>query len=295
MKNQEKIQSVVEEVTAMILADMENDVMPWDQPWFSTMPSNASSLNYYNGMNIFILGYQRQNHNYKTGFWMTFLQAKKLGATVKKGEKGTEIIFFEAKSRMVKDSKSTDENDKKLLSFPFFSTHHVFNLDQIDGLDNFKKEIIRNPILDNEIAESILRDSQAEFILPAFNEKACFSPKTDKITLPSKDAFTSTEGYYSVAFHELTHWSGSSKRLNRNLSTSFGSNEYAAEELVAEFGAAILSAKVGMKYQTNHAAYIKGWLKQLKDDNKAIPNAIIKAQKAVNFILKNPEEKKEVA
>jgi antirestriction protein ArdC len=93
----------------------------------------------------------------------------------------------------------------------------------------------------------------------------------------------------------MIHHSGHETRLNRITSTSFGSIEYAKEELVAEFGAAILSAHFGLTYETNHAAYIKGWLTDLKDDKQAIYNAITKAQKAVDYILKTTEEKKEVA
>src|SRR5208282_6282462 len=93
-------------------------------------------------------------------------------------------------------------------------------------------------------------------------------------------------------FHELCHWTGGKARLDRVKGSLFGSPEYAAEELVAEFGAAILCAHVGIPYKTNHASYIANWIQAIKDDSKALMTAVSQAQKAVDFLLKPAAEEK---
>ena len=104
--------------------------------------------------------------------------------------------------------------------------------------------------------------------------------------MPLKTSFKSEQSYYSTLFHELVHWTGAQHRLKRQLSGKRGVHlEYAAEELVAEMGAAFLSAHFGLKYTTRHAAYLKSYLKHFQGDTKALQKASAKAYKAMDFIL----------
>ena len=113
---------------------------------------------------------------------------------------------------------------------------------------------------------------------------ACYVPSLDKIHLPRKDAFSSADGYYATAFHELAHWTGAKSRLDRDFSSRFGDDQYAFEELVAEMSAAFLCQSHGIDALTQHAAYVQSWVKVLKNDHKAIFKAAALAQKATDYI-----------
>lgn len=291
MSTKEKLTNLIQEVTDKIIKDMENGVMPWEKPWFFVPSVNGSSKRVYQGMNLLFLGYERQQKNYSSPLWMTFLQAKTLGGRIKKGAEGTEIIYFEMKLKKNATEAEADEKNRKDV-FPFVRLHYVFNLDQIEGLDHLKDEIAPVRVVNNEEAERILVNSGAKVSFDQLRNQAFYNHATDSITLPFKEAFKSTEGFYETVCHELIHWTGGPARLNRISKAAFGSEEYAAEELVAEFGAAILCAHVGIPYKTNHAAYIASWIKKLKDDPKALSTAITQAQKAVDFLLKPAADEK---
>ncbi len=291
MSTKERLSNLIEEVTDKIIKDMETGVMPWEKPWFFIPSVNGSSKHVYQGMNLLLLGYERQVKGYSSPIWMTFLQCKNLGGRVKKGQEGTEIIYFEIKTK-VSDEKETDGKNKKE-TFPFVRLHYVFNLDQLEGLDHLKEKITPNRVANNQEADRIIKESGANIVYDQLRDKAFYTVATDTITLPFKESFKTTEGFYEVFFHELCHWVGGPKRLNRNLQSKFGSDPYAAEELVAEFGAAVLCAHVGIPYHTNHAAYVASWIKGLKDEPKALMTAVTQAQKAVDFLLKPVSEEKE--
>ncbi len=221
METKEKLSNLVEEVAEKITADMEKGVMPWDKPWFFVPSVNGSSSHIYQGMNLILLGYKRQQENYSSPAWMTFLQAKTLGGTVKKGEKGTEIIYFEIKS---KTTEERDEQGKKLSkTFPFIRLHYVFNLDQIEGLDHLKEKFTGNQVKNVDEADQIIKNSGAAILFDQVKDKAFYSPATDRITLPFKEAFKTTEGYYGTLFHELTQNAESRIMPNRFQSARFSS------------------------------------------------------------------------
>jgi antirestriction protein ArdC len=123
---------------------------------------------------------------------------------------------------------------------------------------------------------------------------AYYSPKEDCVGLPPRERFERTEGYYATVFHELVHSTGHEKRLKRSTLTEksgFGSNPYCKEELIAEMGAAFLCglAEIGERTIDNSAAYLKGWLEQLRNDKTLIVQAAAQAQKAADFILGRTE------
>jgi len=125
--------------------------------------------------------------------------------------------------------------------------------------------------------------------------KAFYSPSLDYINMPPVALFHSDEEYYSTLFHEMTHSTGHSDRLNRSTVTKtahFGSSDYSKEELIAEMGSAFLSAEAGIINTTidNSAAYIKGWISALKsaDNRGLVIQAASAAQKAADYVLNVP-------
>ncbi len=113
---------------------------------------------------------------------------------------------------------------------------------------------------------------------------ACYRPTTDTIHVPNLDRFDQAAHYYSTLAHEHVHWTGHPSRLDRDLSGRFGSDAYAAEELVAELGAAMWSAQAGLSAATrqDHAAYLAHWLNILRADPRALVTVASRAQAAVD-------------
>jgi antirestriction protein ArdC len=124
--------------------------------------------------------------------------------------------------------------------------------------------------------------------------RACYLPKTDHIQMPRFEVFQSALAYYSTLAHEWTHWTGAVPRLNRELSTRFGGEPYAAEELIAELGAAFLCAELGLSNEPrpDHAAYLASWLRVLKNDKRAIFTAASKTEAAVDYMHGKQEEER---
>ena len=281
--------NIAEEITNRILEDMEKGVMPWEKPWKQgkglPLPVNASTQKRYRGINVFVLWAEQDKRGFSSPAWVTFNQAKALKGTVRKGEKGTDVVFYKKLSK----TKSLNLEDEVMLeeqSFWVLRTYTVFNLDQVDGLDHLKPhpETIE-PFQAIEEAEGILVDSGAE-IHHAPVDRAFYERLKDFITLPVKESFESREAYYGTALHELTHWTGHPTRLNREFGKRYGDQAYAFEELVAEMGAAFLCVSCGIPYATRHSNYIGDWIQVLKDHKRAIFTAAAKAQAAMDFILK---------
>lgn len=281
-------QKIYEMITERIVEMLERGTVPWSMPWTGgpsgSAPANLDSKRAYNGINHFLLLAMGRSSSY----WVTYNQAKKMGGQVRKGEKGTPVIFW--KQIEVEE----EENGKKIKKkIPMLRYYTVFNLEQIDGIEApDAPEPVKNDFRPIEKAERIFNSMpQAPEI--AHNEpRAYYSPKRDTINLPKPELFRSNEEYYSAAFHEMVHSTGHESRLNRRPSTeirSFGDREYSKEELVAEMGAAYLCAHAGIENATinNSAAYIDGWINVLKGSPKMAIHAAGAAQKAANFILGN--------
>ncbi len=281
--------NIAEEITNRILEDLENGVTPWEKPWKHgkglPLPVNASTQKRYRGINVFVLYAEQDKRGFSSPAWITFNQAKALKGNVRKGEKGTDVVFYKKLSK----TKSLNLEDEVLLeeqSFWVLRTYTVFNLDQVEGLDHLKpKAETVEPFQTLEEAEGILTDSGAEIILAPVDQ-AFYDRKTDFITLPLKESFESRDAFFGVAYHEVCHWTGASHRLNREFGKRYGDQAYAFEELVAEMGAAFLCASVGIPYATRHSNYIGDWIQVLKDHKRAIFTAAAKAQAAMDFILK---------
>jgi len=271
--------NVYEVVTKRILDRLEEgNIAPWQKMWSGNkafgQPTNLVTGKPYRGMNRIILACSGFNSNH----YMTFNQAKAIGATVNKGEKGFPVIFW----KKIEDDVKDDE-------YFLLRYYTVFNIDQISGIPASKLPVVN---VDKDfngiaIADGIL----ASNVIPKVTyggDKACYSPDLDKIMLPNKTDFKSVEAYYETAFHEAVHSTGHESRLNRDIRNLFGSHKYSCEELIAEIGASFLMAECRIENKAileNQVSYLKCWLKALKDHPKMIIQASGKAQKAVDLIL----------
>ena len=265
-------------ITDRITALLEQGTVPWQKPWKARtgLPRNFVSKHPYRGINVFLLLAMM----YESPFWLTFRQVSQLGGSVRKGEKACPVVFW--KQTTTEDKESSEQKKKYLLRF-----YHVFNVSQCDGL-----KIGTEPVQENVIAkpEEIVVQMPQPPILKHGMTHAYYSPHEDCVGLPPRERFERTEDYYSTVFHELVHSTGHEKRLKRSTlaeKSGFGSNPYCKEELIAEMGAAFLCglAEIGERTIDNSAAYLNGWLEQLRHDKMLIVQAAAQAQKAADFIL----------
>lgn len=274
---------VYEIVTERICKLLEQGTVPWQQPWSvaTGQPRNLVSKKPYRGINIFLLAAT----GYSSPYWLTFNQARQLGGTVKKGEKGSMVVFF-------KVDKVQDRNDPEKESTRWILRYYtVFNVSQCEGIDAKVPAIETKDDVDPiEAAEAIIANMPNRPDISYEGSKAFYSPLIDKITLPPKATFNGGPEFYSTAFHEMTHSTGHESRCNRKegmTNIKFGSESYSKEELVAEMGSAFLCAEAGIVDRTinNSAAYINSWLKVLKGDKYLVVRAASGAQAASDYIL----------
>jgi antirestriction protein ArdC len=269
--------TVYQEVTDSIIKQLENGAMPWIKPWAtdSTADKNFLSQAPYKGINRLMLGLSSMVHGFGCPVWASFKQWQTVGATVRKGEKGTKIVFY---SPVTKENKATGDSE----SYNLLKTYYVFNASQVDGVTIQAPSVPDKPFNAIQAAEERIKLTGA--VITHGGDSAFYAPSVDKINVPHKASFISEASYYATVFHELTHWSGHELRCNRNLKGRFGNPLYAFEELVAEMGAAFLCQDYRIAGELRHAGYIESWLKVLKEDSRAIFKAAALAQKAVDHI-----------
>jgi antirestriction protein ArdC len=267
---------IYQDVTNRILEAMEAGETNWLKPFTASsgMPANAVTRNDYHGINVLLLGLLNP---FQSSEWASYKQWQEKGANVQKGQKGTRIVFFK---QLEKENKDTGKIDR----IPLLRYSTVFNADQVDG---YESNTIHLPDLTQRLAHC---DNYIESLNIVFgNGSPCYIPSQDTICMPSRCSFTGnqdgtpTEHYYSTLFHEVTHWTGHSSRLDR---LSDRSREgYAFEELIAELGAAYQCRIFGIDLEprADHAKYLGGWLKALKNDKRFIFKAAAAAQKAIGF------------
>jgi len=275
-------------VTDQILTMLESGVVPWRSPILGRSsagyPRNLNSGKQYRGVNVFMLAFAAYAKGYGSSYWLTFNQAKERGGNVRKGEKSSMVVFW-------KQYETTDKQTGDPTKIPVLRYYNLFNVEQVEGIeipDAVKFEPIAfNPI---DTAEKIAAGYAGG---PAVDhdggQKAFYRPATDSVHMPQRTRFASVEEYYSTLFHELSHSTGHSSRLDRKLDTApkpFGSPDYGKEELVAEMSAAFLSSHAGIQPAVieNQAAYLAGWCKQLKEDKKLVISAAGQAQRAADWI-----------
>ncbi|MFY9893240.1 MAG: ArdC-like ssDNA-binding domain-containing protein [Xanthobacteraceae bacterium] len=233
------------EVSERIVAELERGAAPWVKPWSTTAgantPCNAITNRPYSGCNVVLL-WMAANAGYRTPRYLTFKQALDLGGNVRKGEHGTKVYFVK---QLQVANRDGEEGETRIV--PMMREYTVFNVDQCENLPDSikagKPMRVRNPDTRDALADDFLRSTGAD--IREGHGEAYFVPSQDFISMPAFEAFKGADHFYNVAFHELTHWTGPKSRLDRDLKHRFGERAYAAEELVAELGAAFLSAEFG--------------------------------------------------
>jgi len=272
---------IYQTVTDSIIAALEAGVKPWSCPWqrvsgMSGLPSNYTTGAAYSGMNIMLLWCSASKQGFSDSRWLTYKQAKAAGGQVRTHEHGTTAIFY---TTLEKENTAGD-----IEHIPMLKTFTVFNVQQIDGLplttETVSPEATFDPLPQ---AENLFRKSSANIIEKGQN--AFFSPSTDEVWLPERHLFSDAANFYATGLHELVHWSGDKKRLNREMKGKFGSADYAEEELVAELGSAFLMADLGIEGEVQHESYIASWLKALKNDKRYIFKAASAASKAHRYLM----------
>lgn len=275
-------QTVYERITATILARMEEGDIPWRRTWSpeAGMPRNIRGTN-YRGINVFLLG----SLGYESPTFLTFKQAQAKGGCVRKGEKGCPVVFWKW---LDKADKETGEQKR----IPLLRGYTVFNVAQCDEVaDPFGIDEDTRPTIDPiEVCEKMVESYAGAPSVEHGGGRACYSPLTDGVRMPSRDSFESSEAYYSTLFHELGHSTGHHTRLKRDGVTnhaSFGNHSYAKEELVAEFCASFLCGVAGIarpETVDNSAAYLQSWMRALRKDPKLLVQGAAAAQRAADWI-----------
>ncbi len=281
---------VEEIITQRIIDKLEQRTVPWRKPWAGGgLPKNYINRKEYRGINPFLL----RSVGYAYPYFLTFIQAKQLGGNIKKGSKGMPVVFFKF---VEKENEKNPETTKR---FPVLRYYTVFNIEQTEGIDYYET-IAESPTLDDfqtiQEAEKTIQDMPNRPECQEIENRAYYSPTRDVVNMPRRNLFESEPAFYSTYFHELTHSTGHSSRLNRKTladQNAFGNHDYSKEELCAEMGAAMLCGHVGIENQTidNCAAYIAGWLRALRSDKRFVIQAAGYAQRGVDFILNHRFEK----
>jgi antirestriction protein ArdC len=284
-------QDIYTRITNQIVSHLEKGVRPWVRPWNAehaagriTRPLRHNGKP-YSGINVLSLWASAMARSFAAPIWMTFRQASELDAHIRKGEKGSLVVFADSITRKETDEKTGDEIDREI---PFLKGYTVFNVEQIDGLPEvYYAKATPNP-------DPVARIDHAEKFFTALGatirhggNRAFYSIAADAIQMPPFESFQDADSYYATLAHECTHWTGSKTRLDRDFGGHrFGSEGYAVEELVAELGAAFLCAdlELALEPREDHASYIATWLKVLAADNRAVFTAAAHAQRAAEFI-----------
>ena len=280
----------------MYLESLEEDKIPWEQPWTVDAPKNAVSDNKYNGINNLILSYVANKRGYKDNRWCTFKQMKKNHWYFKENAKGQgvwiefwskyniktkKIILFSEYEKLIANKPELAEEYKTICK-----NQVVFNADLIDGIP--QEEVKNEDINQSEYITNIIKNMAVSY--KEEGNEAYYNPKSDEIHIPKASQFKDEYSYYATQLHELSHATGHPSRLNRDIINTFGSEEYAKEELRAEISSSFMMQKLKLNYDESHynehKSYIRNWIDILKNQPTELFKAIKDADKIVNYLDK---------
>ena len=297
MSNTEK-QDVYTRITGIIINSLEQGVRPWIRPWNAehaagriTRPLRHNGQA-YSGINILMLWAAAVGQGFAAPIWMTFKQALELNAHVRKGEKGSLVVYANSITKTEHDEATGEDVEREI---PFLKGYVVFNVEQIEGLPAHfyaKTEPKFSPVQRIARAETFFASTGA--VIRYGGDRAYYTMDADRIQMPPIEAFRDAESFYATLAHEGTHWTRHPSRLERDFGRKTRGDEgYAREELVAELGAAFLCADLELtpEVRDDHASYITSWLEVLKNDKRSIVQAVSYAQRAVDFLhgLQHPK------
>jgi antirestriction protein ArdC len=248
------------------------------------MPKNAVTSRHYGGINILILWGSVIEHEFAGQSWLTFRQALALGGHVRKGERGTTVVYAD---RFVpaEEKRRARETGEEAQAIPFLKRFTVFNTDQCDELPADIATTAPPPLpgMIEPTVEALIKATGIDFRIGG--NRAFYAPTEDYVQVPPPAAYFEPINWHRTALHELCHASGHSSRLNRDLGGAYATRKYAFEELIAELGAAFSCASLGIVPTVRHADYIGSWLEVLREDNRAVVRAASQASKAADYLL----------
>ena len=282
---------IYQRITDRIAAAIEAGAGRWQMPWHPgadgvapRLPVNASTGKPYRGINTVVLWATAQAEGYPSAVWATYRQWAELGAQVRKGEQSSPVVFWKISDKdEQEDGDNGQDGEDGRRSRVFARGYSVFNATQVDGYEAPALPALPEPE----------RIGHAEAFFAALGadirhggNRACYVPGLDQVRMPPFPTFRDAVAYYATLAHEATHWTGHASRCARDLRGRFGEEAYAAEELVAELGAAFLCADLALapEPRPDHAAYVASWLKVLRGDKRAIFTAAAKAQQAADWM-----------
>jgi antirestriction protein ArdC len=276
-------------VTSQIVNAIEQGVGNWRMPWhtsgrYAFSPINATSKKPYRGINTVCLWAAAESKGYDSGEWATYAQWQERGAQVRKGEKSTTVVFWKFANGTAENQDGDDNQPATGSRLLFTRGYAVFNAAQVDGYTPKAEPAVSMPER-IERAETWFQSIGATVCNGG--NRAYYAPGTDHIQMPPFVAFAENVSYYSTLAHEHTHWTARAERCDRQLGKRFGDSAYAAEELIAELGAAFVCAHLGLSTEPreDHAEYIQSWLTVLRADKRAIFTAASKAQQAADYLI----------
>jgi len=283
--------NLYQEITDKIIAELAAGRVPWVQPWGAAsaraplgMPKNAATQRRYSGINVLILWRTVIDRGFSGQSWLTFRQALGFGGHVRKGERGTTVVYADRFVRSEERLRAERDGDEPE-AIPFLKRFTVFNTDQCQDLP---PELATSspPVPEGLIlpqAEALIAATRADFRIGG--DRAFYVPSDDCIQVPRPEAYFEPINWHRTALHELGHWTGHPSRLARDLSGNSASNSYGKEELVAEMASAFVCASLGIVPTVRHADYLGAWLDILREDNRAIIRAASAASKAADYLL----------
>jgi antirestriction protein ArdC len=283
-----KATQIFETVTASIVEAIEAGIAnpsDWTPPWRQvnlTLPRNASTGKAYQGGNVLALWINQAHNGYETATYATYKQWAAMGAQVRKGEHGTPLVKWSPIQCKDHGKNERCRNCGRLVPFGFT----VFNAGQVEG---YEAPEVEAPVLSEaDKLEAVEAFYAASGIKVTHAPGRAFYAKVgDYISVPAVEDFTEVADYYATLGHEMIHATGHESRLDRTFGKRFGDEAYAAEELVAELGAAFLAATLGIAVEAprpDHAQYLASWLRVLRAEPQALFDAAGKASKAVGWL-----------
>lgn len=273
---------IYQTVTDRIIASLETGVAPWIRPWHdgavAQRPRNANSKREYSGINVWLLDLTAMANGYQSGEWTTYKGAQKLGGTVRKGEKGTGVVYWQFFDK-------TDDNGNIVDRIPLLRSYTVFAREQCDNLPPVETvPVVARPVA--PIVKEAIDYVGRKLGLPVSlgNSQAYYQPASDVIALPNPTQFVDDAACLSTLWHEAAHATGHPNRLDRLVPAKFGSPDYAKEELCAEIASAFACEIHGINGRLQHVEYVANWIKALRNDKKLIVTAASQARKAVEYL-----------
>ena len=298
----DRVSKIRDEMAQTLLDYIKQNPQDWQKGWNNlTSPINGKTNTSYRGFNALYLALIGMSRGYDDPRWVTFNQAKDLGASIKRGEKSSPVLFFEFYDRLTKKAYNarttkdmTDEERaayEKENVYAVLKYSSVFNASQCANFPERDLESLKMSEEDranqNELIETIIANSAAPVNYDGGN-RAFYSPSTDSIHLPALEAFSSMQDYYATALHEIAHSTGHASRLHRDLTGDHGSPNYAIEELRAELACVYMQIEQGIQLDgehiENHAAYLSSWLDAVKNDKSIFFKAASDAQKIADYV-----------